>query len=73
MKMDLQQIKYAVSALAIVQMVVAVTAIVLTVKNIILGIREKDSSKYRRAGLVFLIALGSILLIGVIQFFILLK
>lgn len=71
--MDLQQIKYIVSAFAIVQIVIVISAITLIIKHIVAGMRKKDKSKYRRAGFVFLVAFGIVVAIGVIQFLVLLK
>ena len=71
--MTLQQMKYAVSALALVQVVIIITAIVLIIKHVIAGLRNSDVTKYRKALRVFGIALGLVITIGVAQLFILLK
>lgn len=71
--MDIQQIKYIVSALAIVQIVIFIAAITLIIKNIVAGLREKDKSKYKRAGFILLVAFGLFVVIGIIQFIVLLK
>jgi uncharacterized membrane protein len=71
--MTLQQVKYAVSALAFVQVVIMVTAIVLIIKHVVVGIRKRDKSKYRKALRLFGIALGLVMAIGVVELFILLE
>jgi len=71
--MNLQQIKYIVAALAIIQIVITISAVTLIVKHVVVGIRKKDNSKYRRAAFVFFVAFGLFAAIGIIQFFILLE
>ena len=71
--MNLQQIKYIVAALAIIQVIVIIWAIILIIKHVVAGIRKKDNSKYKRAAFIFFIAFGLFTAIGIIQFLILLK
>jgi 3-dehydroquinate dehydratase len=71
--MTLQQVKYAVSALAIAQVVIIIAAIVLISKHVVNGIRNSDRSKFRKAAVVFAIAFGLLVILGIAQFLILLK
>jgi uncharacterized membrane protein len=71
--MTLQQVKYIVAALALVQLVVVLIAIFLIIINIVRGIKQRDKSKYRKALLVFVVAFGLVFAVGVIQFFVLLE
>lgn len=71
--MPLQQIKYIVTALAFIQLVVVLIAVFLIIKNVTIGIKKRDKSKYRKAILVFAIAFGLVFVVGVIQLFVLLE
>ena len=71
--MNLQQIKYIVAALAVIQIVISISAVTLIIKHVVAGIRKKDKTKYKRAVFVFVVAFGLLTAIGIIQFFILLK
>lgn len=71
--MTLQQMKYIVTGLAFIQLVVVLVAIFLIIKHVTIGIKEKDKSKFRKALLVFAIAFGLVFVVGVIQLFVLLE
>jgi hypothetical protein len=71
--MTLQQMKYIVTALAFIQLVVVLVAFYLIIKNVAIGIKKRDKSKYRKALLVFAIAFSLVFAVGVIQLFVLLE
>lgn len=71
--MSLQQIKYAVSILTLMQAIVVLVALVLIIRNVVLGLRRKDKSKYKAAVTVLIYAVVLVIAIAIVEFLVLLK
>lgn len=71
--MDINQKSFIITGIVFIELLILLYAIVLVIKDVITGYRNKDASKYRIALIKFSISIALIFMIGIVQFYIILK